>query len=525
MGFTLMELLVAVGIFALVMTVVAGVVIRLSAAQRVIRDKKDILNELRFAIDLMGQEINSGSAFAIPPTPECYPGSTCTGNSCDTICFATKVRPDIPRRRVEYILDAATGQIRRGEHKTFGLCKTIPLDSKCYSPLTSTRATITRLTFFLGNKGRNLQPIVTIAIQGNIQGEPFDISASYAPRLYQDPGAVPPLDNQNPTVAITSPCDPSYPPSSDCGASAGASVALAGSASDNDVVTEVRWHNETSGANGFSDAFTPASSIFWDISSLPLAGDVKNIIRVEAWDKGGNTISDKITVTSTAPLGNTSLTDAYATCDASNSYIALRWSAVPGATEYEIERCADTCTPAPPPYVTTSSTSFNDSVGHNETYSYRVRACGGISGSCSAYSGVATVQATKAACSSSGNGAGSGSFTLSANPGTISIGVNGDPGTLSSPAATTITVSPLGGFDKDVSINLNGGAPSGSSCYANPGELEDDEYASGSSFSCQVPNSASPGLYTLTVSGSASSGEWANTTVYLDVKSVGGGQQ
>ena len=170
-GFTIMEIVIAVGIFSVVIVTIAASFIKLSSTQRNIRNKEDVLNELRFAIDLMGQEINSGSAFTIPPTAECYPASTCTGNSCDTMCFASRVRPDIPLRRMEYKLDVPTGTIVRAEKKTFGLCAILPLDPKCYQPITSARVYIDKLAFFVNNKGLNLQPLVTVAVEGTIIGD------------------------------------------------------------------------------------------------------------------------------------------------------------------------------------------------------------------------------------------------------------------------------------------------------------------------------------------------------------------
>jgi len=102
------------------------------------------------------------------------------------------------------------------------------------------------------------------------------------------------VDAIAPTVSITSPT------SSGTYSTASASVALAGSASDNLGVTSVTWSNAQGGASGSA---TGTSS--WSIPSIALALGA-NAITVTAHDAAGNTRNANLTVTY-SPSGGTSL--------------------------------------------------------------------------------------------------------------------------------------------------------------------------------------------------------------------------
>ena len=65
-GFTIIELLIAVGIFSVVVVGVVGGWLRVNSIQNIARDKEAIVNSLRFSMDAFGHEVLSGSAFPIP---------------------------------------------------------------------------------------------------------------------------------------------------------------------------------------------------------------------------------------------------------------------------------------------------------------------------------------------------------------------------------------------------------------------------------------------------------------------------
>ena len=135
-GFSLIEMLVALGVFSLVVFLIIGSFLSLRSVQKDAQSAQEILNELRFSLDVIAKEITSGSAF--PDKCE---------NGCGNIVFASKVRPDVPLRTIEYKL--AGGVIMKGDQKTYGECASLPLNSGCYQPITSDKLRIDLLEFFI----------------------------------------------------------------------------------------------------------------------------------------------------------------------------------------------------------------------------------------------------------------------------------------------------------------------------------------------------------------------------------------
>lgn len=296
-GFTLVEVLVAVGIFSAVVILVTNSLLNLSAMQKSTQSSQEILNELRFSLDLMGREINSGSAF-----PDgCEKG-------CDVMVFASRARPDVPLRRIEYYLNKTNGTIMKGDQKTFGICSVYNpppggpwdiggFDSGCYQPFTSEKVKIDFLKFFVNHKGENEQTIVSIAIKGTIlpgtkSEKPFEVSSSFSPRLIQDPSAVPPTDNIPPMIEITSPT------TSSVYATNFQSIAIGGITTDNieKNILQVKWTNSNTGAYGYAFSLNPGDYYAnWQTFPIKLRfGD--NNITAEATDKGGNTGTDTINI-------------------------------------------------------------------------------------------------------------------------------------------------------------------------------------------------------------------------------------
>ncbi|MCJ7816588.1 MAG: hypothetical protein MUP55_01905, partial [Candidatus Aenigmarchaeota archaeon] len=95
-------------------------------------------------------------------------------------------------------------------------------------------------------------------------------------------------DTQPPTIQITSPTsNPTYSASS-------SPVTVGGTASDNVSVTQVTWSNNRGGSG------TASGTTSWSVSGVTLqSGD--NILTVTARDAAGNTGTDTLNVTYTAP--------------------------------------------------------------------------------------------------------------------------------------------------------------------------------------------------------------------------------
>lgn len=72
-GFTLLEMLVAVELFATVLVIAVGAVLALSQAQRKAANIQNIQDNLRFALESMTREIRTGSSFLLPAASGCPP--------------------------------------------------------------------------------------------------------------------------------------------------------------------------------------------------------------------------------------------------------------------------------------------------------------------------------------------------------------------------------------------------------------------------------------------------------------------
>lgn len=545
-GFTVMELVIAVGIFSVVMVTIIGSFLQLNTSQKILRDKQQVLDELRFVLNLMGQEIIYGSAF-----PDgCDKG-------CTSMTFATQIRPDIARLRREYKLDIATGIIMRAEQKTFGPCSVVgfggvpgAFDPACYTPFTSPRMDVQQLIFTVDHKGTDTKPFINVVVSGTIQNEPFGVANTYSPRFLQDPKAVPPTDSLAPTIEVTSPCDPDS--TGECSPSyttAASSVSLGGIAQDNIGVTEIRWRNDTTGSSGFATTFVGSTLVDWTTPAISLKPGVDNVLVMEARDADGNPGLDKLIAHSTATLDSPCLKCySYTDCYNASSRVNLYWNQVDWATSYDVYQCSGSgCTPS---FLTSDVTCYEDTTTTppkgcryspdtmplTEYSQYIVARSGGVSSLPSATYTVVSASDTCAVVSTSGSsGSGSGSssgssgstgsadFSLSPSSGTITVKVSGGSTDPKSSTSKKIQVKPANGFDSTVKFSVSGG-PSGMVPTFSPSSLTSGEYDSGTFFSVTVPNNTVEQGYSLTVNGSGG-GKDRTMTITLDVKHGGTTEQ
>jgi prepilin-type N-terminal cleavage/methylation domain len=78
-GFSLLEMIVSVGLFAIVMLVSTGAYLSLISLDRKARATNDLVTNLSFAIDTMERSLRTGTAYAcggIGQGPNCVPGNT-----------------------------------------------------------------------------------------------------------------------------------------------------------------------------------------------------------------------------------------------------------------------------------------------------------------------------------------------------------------------------------------------------------------------------------------------------------------
>jgi len=144
-GFTLIEMMVAVSLFAVVVTVALGAFLNVSEIQNKAMAVRAVNDNLNFAVEMMMREIRTGRDYSV---------------SVDTFNF-TNARGC----EVEYSLLTATAQVARQEKSGPIPC----LSQATPMPITSEDVEIDEFKFFLDGQGVSdtLQPIVTIIIGGS----------------------------------------------------------------------------------------------------------------------------------------------------------------------------------------------------------------------------------------------------------------------------------------------------------------------------------------------------------------------
>jgi type II secretory pathway pseudopilin PulG len=283
-GFTIVEVLVATSIFVLAVVSVTTVFTDIISLQDNIYKKQQVLNDLRLTLDTMAKEITSGSA--LPQSCE---------DGCSSILFSTKARPDLNLRNIAYRLNGSSGRIEKAIQTPYGLCSTLDSDGypdeNCFQPISSKQVDINSLDFYIQNIGESgIQPIISMNVDGMIlpnssDSEQFQTSLSITPRLLQDPNAQPPADNEPPSVTIEDPT------SNDSYTTDEETIALGGSASDNDEVDYLEWRNERTNESG-----TVNGTNDWSTADIDLDPDEENTIVVTAYDEVGNVANDTLDV-------------------------------------------------------------------------------------------------------------------------------------------------------------------------------------------------------------------------------------
>lgn len=152
-GFTLIELMVSVGLFALVATLASGAYLVMIGVNQQVQGIATGINNLSFALESMTRDIRTGTNYSCPtPTSDCI----IDASPVDSFSFT-----DVNSVPVAYSLSASTIQ-RTMNNLT--------------SPLTDSSVSITSLTFHVSgtksysNSGNTdtAQPYVTIVVVGTV---------------------------------------------------------------------------------------------------------------------------------------------------------------------------------------------------------------------------------------------------------------------------------------------------------------------------------------------------------------------
>lgn len=148
-GFTLIEIVVSVGIFSLVMLVVTAAYLTLMTLDREARTTNEIVANLAFAVDSMGRNIRTGTTYS------------CAGagnGTCSQFSFI-----DSQGQTVTYLLKG----------NSIGQCTNGGCTSSNAISLTDPRITITSLVFYVRGVGTgdNSEPQVTMSVRGTMQAQ------------------------------------------------------------------------------------------------------------------------------------------------------------------------------------------------------------------------------------------------------------------------------------------------------------------------------------------------------------------
>lgn len=156
-GFTLIEMIVSVALFAIVVTAVAGAYINLINIDREARGTNDIVNNLSFALDSMSRAIRTGTNY------QCGgPGGTnCSSTPSSEFTFVNS-----DGQTVTYLLSG--GEI--------GQCIGALCTPATATYFTDPRIIVTSLSFYVSGVGTSdaLQPRVTFLIHATLKTSSAD---------------------------------------------------------------------------------------------------------------------------------------------------------------------------------------------------------------------------------------------------------------------------------------------------------------------------------------------------------------
>lgn len=172
-GYTLIELIVSVGLFSLIMLVITTAYLNLVHLDRTSRATTDVMTNLSFVVESMSREIRAGSGYKCNTN-----GTNCASPGSPGSSFRFT---DSRSRTITYTL--SNGQILE------------QINSATPVALTDPRITVAKLNFYVRGVGTTagdayLEPQATFVLQGTIQAEPekqveFTLQGSATQRLLE----------------------------------------------------------------------------------------------------------------------------------------------------------------------------------------------------------------------------------------------------------------------------------------------------------------------------------------------------
>lgn len=188
-GFSLIEMMVAVAIFAVVMTMALGALLSMSETDRRAQTLKSVINNLNFSLDSMTRSIRTGRDYHCDVSQGTLTNPRdCIGTPADSFAY----RPSQGGTYAYKLVSAtdATSRALCGQATGSVGCIVRSTDGGAnYYSITAPEVYIDTLRFYVRGNGGNDQPMVTILISGTVtisarQDSPFNLQASVTQRLY-----------------------------------------------------------------------------------------------------------------------------------------------------------------------------------------------------------------------------------------------------------------------------------------------------------------------------------------------------
>ena len=185
-GFTLVEMIVSIGLFAVVMVVCIGALLALTSANRKAQALQSVMNNLNITVDGMVRNIRMGTNFKCITAVGNTPVATCDGNNGDTGGVGIQIEPHggNPLTTDQWIYElyqnGSDTYIRRSED-----------GGTTWVRLTSPEISITYMKLYVvgTTRGDAIQPKVIIIIKGTAgvlsakTVSPFHIQATAVQRV------------------------------------------------------------------------------------------------------------------------------------------------------------------------------------------------------------------------------------------------------------------------------------------------------------------------------------------------------
>jgi prepilin-type N-terminal cleavage/methylation domain-containing protein len=152
-GFTLIEMIVSVGLFSVVIVMVSTAYLNLIALDRVTRATSDAMNNLNFAVDSMSRSIRTGTAYHCNGNngnSDCWPGASNTLNFIND-----------QNQRVWYLLS---------NNQIYECVGTGNCDTNNGRPITDPKVVINNLDFYVQGVSTNdgVQPEVLLVVNASV---------------------------------------------------------------------------------------------------------------------------------------------------------------------------------------------------------------------------------------------------------------------------------------------------------------------------------------------------------------------